>query len=170
VQVQISPVVDLYFLNPSRKRTRAETLLKRHDEDRRKSLTAAHSHNEAKLDAKTKYDHMYKYCPNASVFSLLPDYTSDLHSTSIQLEPSLPLPLHSFYKPQHRLLSESSLTALSLETFKIIRLSKDESDFLEESTRDQCDQIVGTIIERVSSHLHTSTKLYIAIKKHTLLP
>jgi hypothetical protein len=136
VQVQISPVVELCIFKPNRKRTQAEALLNKHTEERRKAITIAPSH--PKLDLKGKYDHMYKHCPNAAVFSVLPDYVSEHTSNSAPHESSIPSPLYKLYDPKHTLLSESSLQTLVSETFKHIRVTEKEAKYLEELTRNQC--------------------------------
>ena len=74
----------------------------------------------------------------SAVFTVLPGFTC---ITSIierhELEPNLPPPLFDLYDPAYKDISENELLDCIKDIFDQLKITQEEADYLEESTRKQ---------------------------------
>ena len=84
---------------------------------------------------------MFECNPNAAVFSVLLGFSHHIHTEESQqekalvdLDPTLPIPLHQLYEPRFQTLPDAELQELCLTTAKAIKVTSEEAEFLQKAT------------------------------------
>ena len=130
-----------------------------------------------KLSPAVVYDKMFECNPNAAVFSVLPGFSHHTHTEEseqekalVDLDPTLPIPLHQLYEPRFRTLSDAELQELCLTTAKAIKVTSEEAEFLQIATIGQSSctawhehrkgRLTASHFHAVCRHIDAASEVY----------
>lgn len=141
--MEAQQAVDIHFFKPSKKRTEGEAQIRLHNEEkRRRTMVIPEEPNLSHADV---YNSLFECHPSAVVFSVVPGYdlpAQSQQSTINRDDPHLPAPLDDLYDSQSITLPGCEFEQLCSQVFDKIKISKEEAEFLERSTRSQSSSVV----------------------------
>ena len=137
--MEVSEAIDIHFFKPNKKRSSKEAEVENHLKEKQQRVDVTEAR--PKLGSAYVFRELFKCCPKAAVFSVLPDYIQDhqTHSDSSTAaeEPSLPLPLTDLYDSNSKTMSMADLEQACAHAMQSIVVSQDQADYLERSTVNQ---------------------------------
>ena len=142
-KVEAQRAVDIHFFKPNKKRTEGEAQIRLHNEEKRRRTMI--SHEEPNLSHADVYNSLFECHPSAVVFSVLPGYDLPAQSQELTIhqdDPHLPAPLDDLYDSHSITLPGTEFEQLCSQVFDKLKVSKEEAEFLERSTRSQSSSVV----------------------------
>ena len=120
-------------MNPNRNKTQSEKHLRKHRQSKQKRPYIVPE--KCSIQPEKVFDHFYTLHPQSAVFSVLPGFSHDQGSSSIQdvslvdPDPNLPYLLVELYDKKHASLSGNELRLLVSSTFENLKVSQEEANF-----------------------------------------
>ena len=136
-QVEPSPAIDICFSNLNRKREQSEIHLEQHHREKQIRSQSCAENPVPVLDEQSKFSRLYELYPKSAVFKVLPGFTCITSIERHELEPNLPPQLFDLYDPAYKDISENELLDRVKDIFDQLKVTQEEADYLEESTRKQ---------------------------------
>lgn len=129
--------VDICFLKPKSKNvSQCEARVANHNlETRRRPFISS---DKPKIDSAILLNNLYRCYPDSALFSVIPGLCSKtMDDTTNITEPNLPKPLNEYYDVKYCQMPSSELEKHANELFAKLKITQNESSFLEISTRKQ---------------------------------
>ena len=133
-------IIDCWYRH--HQRTERKTFLEKHKEEKRQRFSLVP--DKPKIEEAKVYETLFKRNSTAVVISVVPGFDQAPETSRMEslVEPNLPAKLDSLYDRKNYCLSENDLFELSNKTFEHLKVTQEEADFLEKSTRAQSKSTV----------------------------